>query len=138
MDEYTIDEHPDHGDLAAHEKLPHCKDETHVHVSVLGAHPTVKMTATRLAHCDCKNTPYTGPGVIIARGHDVTKGLHLLPDLIAVMPTDLREAATAARGEGAGHTVGITHTSVKVFIIFGALTPDDAVELAAGIEAAAS
>lgn len=134
----ALDEHPDHGDLAAHEKLPHCKDPSHVHVTVLGAHPTVEITATHAPHLACQNTPYTGPGVIIShRAKHPLDGLHLLPEEVAVLPGQLRDGASHAIGAGPDHTVAITHTSLKVFIVFGAMTPGDAIALADAIEHAA-
>lgn len=119
--------------------LPHCKgNDGHVHVAVIGAHETVTVIATHIDAFACENTSYTGPGVVLShRLKQPLSGLHLLPDLIAVLPTQLRDAATEARAMPGTHTVAITHTSLKVFVLFAALTPAGADGLADAIEATA-
>lgn len=132
-----LDVHPDDGDLAAVAKLPHCKDVTHVHVTVLGDHLTERVTATHIDKLACKNTRYSGSGVVISHrpGHPLD-GLQMLPELVAEMPVWLRDAVQQAHSMPGLHTIGITHTDRKVFVIFAAVSLDDAVKLANDIEAA--
>lgn len=117
--------------------LPHCKDTDHVDVTVLGDHVVVPITVTYVEHLACKNTDYTGPGLVLSRSpKKPLDGLHLLPGLVAVMPDDLRTAADMVKATKGMHTVAITHTDNKVYVLFGAMKPKDARVLAGAIEAA--
>lgn len=112
-------------------KLPHCKAPSHLHVSLDRPGGTVwPVTATYQPKMSCENH-VTSPGVVISHRKDPLEGLHLLPEAIGWLPTELREHADAAEP---GDTVTISHTSNKVFVRFVTVTPAGARQLADAIE----
>lgn len=125
------------GEVESGTTLPHCKGGQpgeHVAVAVTPNQPWQVVTATHVDHLACKNTDYTGPGVVISiRKGEPLRGLHLLPELLAWLPSELRSHAAAARS---GQTVTILHTVNKILVHFAALLPAKALELADAVEAA--
>lgn len=113
-------------------KLPHCKGPDHCHVENRPAGRPIKLTVTKVSQLSCKNTTYNGPGIILAKNASKPlEGLHLLPELIAVLPGQLRSCAAAAK---AGQNPAIVHTINGPFEEFAQELAADAVRTAGDIE----
>lgn len=130
----TLDPHPELDALA--KGAPHCKTESHVQVVVLGDHPTSIVTATHVDHMTCAQPSLDGsPGVILSHRHSAPlDGLHMMPSLVAVMPGWLRVAAQHALGMAGVRTVAIQHFDKPAWVLFAAVTPQAALDLATAIE----
>jgi len=120
---------------AAIAKLPHCKDPSHLAVAVTPSQFTTLLTATFVPHLECKNTAYTGWGVVLSfKAASPLDGLHLLPEAVLFLPAQLRDHAAACTG---GQTVSIFHTVLTILTHFATQLPRDALNTATEIETAA-
>lgn len=116
-------------------KDPHCKDIAHLKVVLSNDAPQV-VTATFIPIMACKNNEgYHSWGVVLsAKRKSPLNGLHLFPESVTWLPSELRAAVTNTLST---KTVTIQHTDLKVFEKFASLSLSGAMQLASDIETAA-
>ena len=107
-----------------------CKDPDHVDVVPTGAAgDAVGMWAcVKRYNYHCRNAVESS-GDVYALVHGHAEGMHMLPELAAVMPTRIRMAAAA------GANVRIRHRVLGIRLTYASLSHGAAIELANNIEA---
>jgi hypothetical protein len=116
--------------------LSHCKSPSHLFLRARAVKRVeVPVSVTYVAQMNCHNDPsYASWGVVVSvRPKSPLEGLHLYPRTATWLVGQLIGVADAA---SPGESVLILHTVSGTFSEFVALTPADALDLAARIQAA--